>query len=129
VQQGLAQLLTDSVGPELGPAAQLLTGKLRSPIEVSGAAMPAPWVIVALTLDIHSNAELESLLNQIAQTTPLPPLQGAIDAEGFARMQAGIPVWLHFDAVTGRLAMYGGLNAERAAFAALLDARDSAAGR
>ena len=121
IQQGLAQMLTESLGPEAGPTIQLLFDKLASPIEVTGAALPAQWVMIGMTLDIDSNAEFEALLRQVSQTEGLPPLSGPLDDAGYGQFLLDQPIFVNFDAATGRLALFGGLNVDRSVFESMLD--------
>jgi len=120
IQQGLAENLADDFPLFAGPPFRLLADNLRSPIEATGSAMPVPWVMIAMTLDLRSNAAFEALMAELAETPPVPPLAGPLDAEGFGQLLLDQPIFVHFDAATGRLALYGGLVATRAAFEAAL---------
>jgi hypothetical protein len=61
-----------------------------------------------MTLDLQSRAELEALFAELSQQPPIPNLIGPIDAQGFGQIAAPLPVFLHFDEDTGRLALFGG---------------------
>jgi hypothetical protein len=104
IQQGLA----DNLAAELSlPLATLLLHHLRSPIEIAVTGLPAPAGLVGATLDLHSAADLESLIAELSAQLPIALLD-PLDADGFGQLTGlPLPTFLHFDADSGRLALYG----------------------
>jgi Tfp pilus assembly major pilin PilA len=99
--------------PLSGEVAVPLTGllyRLGSPIEIAVVvagriASPAANVYATLTLDYADAAALGKVLGEaMGGTAP------TFDAEGYASLpDAGAPVFLHFDAVSKRLSVLGGM--------------------
>jgi hypothetical protein len=114
IQQGLIE----NLGLELPPAR--LLQHLRSPIEAAVVAVPSPSAIITTTLSFRSNAELEAFINEFSEHLPVA-LAGPLDDAGYGQLTgAPVPIHVHFDAATGRLALFGGFFADRSAFTALL---------
>lgn len=114
IQQGLA----GNPGVSLPPAR--LLENLRSPIEIAVVAAPAPSALIAMTLRFRSNADFEAFVAELGQSLPVA-LAGPLDADGFGQLVgAPLPIFVHFDAATGRLALYGGMASSRPAFQSLL---------
>lgn len=130
IQQGLADNLAADLPPLSDPRIAFFLDHLRSPIEVAAVGLPSPSVLIAVTLDIRSNADFEAMMAEIAQLPPFLGLAGPLDADGFSAI-AGIPVpnigvLVNFDEATGRLALYAGQSTSRAAFASMLTANADA---
>ena len=127
IQRGLATNLVGA-SPALGqtPAGALIE-HLRSPVEIVGLAVPGPSALVAMTLDLRSNADLEALFAELAAMPPFAGLVGPLDADGIGQIGAPVPVFVRFEEATGRLLAYGGPMATRATFMALLEPAADAA--
>jgi Tfp pilus assembly major pilin PilA len=123
IQEGLVTSLTADSGILTDPRARLLIEHLRSPVEVAAAVVPIPAVLCGMTLNLRSNAEVEALFAALAQFPPMPGLAGPLDDQGYGEL-AGLPmpVYVNFDARTGRLALFGGATVERSTFEGLLSA-------
>ena len=121
IQQGLAE----NFSVELPPLR--LFDALRSPIEIAAiGAPPLTSVMIGATLSFRSNAEFESYLAELGQlAAPGLGLAAPLDNEGFGQLllPPGLPIqiFVNFDASTGRLALFGGLIADRGTFANLLE--------
>jgi hypothetical protein len=122
IQQGLTENLAANLPP------LRLYDALRSPIEIAGiGAPPLTSVLLAATLSFRSNAEFEAYVAEIgALAQGAVMLAGPLDDSGFGQLilPPGLPiqVFVHFDQANGRLAIYGGLVADRVTFANLLEA-------
>ncbi|MGW8369318.1 MAG: hypothetical protein ACWGPN_11650, partial [Gammaproteobacteria bacterium] len=123
IQEGLA----DKLGGTLTvPFAPLLLDHLRSPVELAVSGLPMPAALIGATLDLRSAAELEMLIGEMSTEVPIG-LVAPLDDNGFGQLTGlPLPAFVHFDADSGRLAIYGGQVATLASFAALLE--PSAAG-
>jgi type II secretory pathway pseudopilin PulG len=125
IQQGLAENLASGLPP------LALVDALRSPIEIAGiGAPPLTSVILGATLSFRSNAEFEAWVAEISQFSQgAVSLAGPLDGDGFGQflLPPGMPVqiFVNFDQTSGRLALYGGLVANRQSFASLLDAAET----
>ncbi len=116
IQQGLNASLPAEV-----PPAQFLAA-LQSPVEIAILSVPGPSAMIAATLGLRSSAELEAFVAGIGSVVPGIALAAPLDDDGFGQIVgAPMPIQLHFDAATGRLALFGGLIADPASFAGLLD--------
>jgi len=124
IQEGLANNLT-TVSPVLGDVrARILLEHLRSPVEIAGMAVPAPSALVAMTLDLRTNEDFEALFGELAAVPPFVGLIDGIDDAGIGQIRFDLPVFVRFEATTGRVAIYGGPMATRAQFESLLQASD-----
>ena len=124
IQQGLAQNLAGDLPAMADPRMAFFLEHLRSPIEVAAVGFPVPSAMIAVTLDIRSDADFEAMMAELAQLPPFIGIAAPLDADGFADI-TGIPVpqitaSVNFDADTGRLALFVGQGASRAAFASML---------
>lgn len=121
LQQGLADNLAAGIPP------MRLIDALRSPIEIAGVgAPPLTSVIVGATLSFRSNGEFEAYIGELGQLSQgAVSLAAPLDSDGFGQLMLppGMPiqVFVNFDAATGRLALYGGIVADRTSFARLLN--------
>ena len=124
IQQALAAVLPAAV-PGLDDApARALIEHLRSPLEIAATIVPLPTVFVGMTLDLRAAAEIEALFAELAGFPPLPALAAPLDADGFGELTGlPVPALVHFDADTGRLAIYGGPSANRTMLASILERR------
>jgi hypothetical protein len=122
IRDALAADAGDEASLLANPVVQLLFEHLVSPIEVAAIGLPQVSGLVGMTLDLRSSAELEALFASLSQQASLPSLAGPIDAEGFGQIAAPVPIFLHFDEDTGRLALYGGPLATQPALAQLIAA-------
>jgi hypothetical protein len=127
IQQGLSENLTDDLPFLADPRARLILDNLRSPIEIVAIGLPVPAALVGMTLDLRSNLAVEQLFAELAAYPPIPALLGPLDAGGFGQLVSDLPILVHFDAATGRLALYGGPAANRAGFEGLLNPAADAA--
>ena len=127
IQQGLSGNLADDLPLLADPRFRLVLDTLHSPIEIAAIGLPLPAALVGMTLDLRSNSAVEQLFSELAAYPPLPALVGPIDAGGFGQLVSDIPILVHFDAATGRLALYGGPGANRAGFELLLNPAANAA--
>lgn len=123
LQQGLADTIAANM-----PPLQMLDA-LRSPIEIAAiGAPPLSSVMIGATVSYRSDAEFESLITELGQFAPGLALGAPLDEEGFAQLvlPPGLPiqVFVNFDETTGRLALYGGIVADRVTFGRLLAATD-----
>jgi Tfp pilus assembly major pilin PilA len=120
LQQGLAENFALGIPP------MRLLDALRSPIEVAGVgAPPLTSVMLGATLSFRSNADFEAYVGELSQLSQgAVSLAARLDSDGFGQLMPppGVPVqvFVNFDAATGRLALYGGIVADRATFARLL---------
>jgi len=121
VQQGLAE----NLALELPPVRFL--ENLRSPIEIAAVAFPMPFALIGATLSFRSNTDFEAFIAELGQILPVVSLAGPLDDAGFGQfvlppgMPVPVQVLVHFDAATGRVALYAGIAADQASFAALLE--------
>jgi type II secretory pathway pseudopilin PulG len=120
LQQGLAENFAVGIPP------MRLIDALRSPIEIAGiGAPPLTSVILAATLSFRSDADFEAYVGELSQLSQgAVSLAAPLDSDGFAQLMPppGVPVqiFVNFDEATGRLALYGGIAADRTSFQRLL---------
>lgn len=101
--------------PVVGLAGTLLAD-LRSPLEVAffstGGGVPIPGVLVRTELAGYDRELVVELLEAVTGQTGLA-LAGPLDEDGHAIVNAGVPVFVHFDEGTGALHLLSGSNANR----------------
>lgn len=115
----IQQAFVGNLGAELPPVRWF--DALRSPIEIAAAGLPAPSAMLGATLRFRANADFEAFIDELGEFAPVA-LAGPLDEEGFGQLVgAPVPILLHFDDATGRLALYTGMVADPAAFASLLE--------
>jgi hypothetical protein len=121
IREALAARPDDELPLLADPRIDLVLEHLRSPIEVVVTTLPSPAALIGLTLGARSNAEVESIFESLAQFPPFLRLSGPLSGDGFGQIE-GLPVaaHLHFEAATGRLAIYGGQLASRQALESVL---------
>ena len=121
LQQGVAENVLTL--PTLAdPRIELLVDVVRSPIEVAAYGLPNPSVLLGATLSLRSAAELEAYFDELSRAEPPLRLVAPLDADGIAEL-VGLPIgaFVQFDATTGRLLLYAGMDLTRAAFTQVLD--------
>lgn len=122
LQQGLAENFAAGIPP------MRLIDALRSPIEIAGiGAPPLTSVMLGATLSFRSDAAFEAFIAELGQLSQgAVSLAAPLDSDGFAQLTPppGVPVqiFVNFDDATGRLALYGGIVADRVSFQRLLEA-------
>lgn len=86
------------------PLPQLIQRHIRSPIEISATFLPQPASLMALNLDIASNDEFVAMLAEAGLMLAAP-----LNAENIGRIDGvGMPLFVRFDAASGRmLASFG----------------------
>ena len=115
----IQQAFVENLGADLPPVRWF--DALRSPIEIAAVGLPAPSAVVGATLSFRANADFEAFVDELGQFAPVA-LSGPLDADGFGQLVgAPLPILVHFDDATGRLALYGGMFADPATFATLLE--------
>ncbi|MGI9271192.1 MAG: pilin [Woeseiaceae bacterium] len=86
------------------PLPQLIQRHIRSPIEVSATFLPQPASLLALNLDIGSNDEFVAMLAEAGLMLAAP-----LDGQNIGQINGlGMPLFIQFDAASGRmLASFG----------------------
>jgi hypothetical protein len=115
----LAGLKDDLLGlfedPRAGLAGRLLSD-IRSPIELVLLAaedeMPMPSVLVRATLAGFDRASFSAFLETLSDGGGIS-VRTPLDNQGHALLNAGLPLFLHFDEASGVLHLMGGTNASR----------------
>jgi Tfp pilus assembly major pilin PilA len=104
--------------PMLGDTQLMLFARhVRSPVEVAGTFLPAPSALVGVSLDVDSNADFETLVNELGYSFAAP-----LDARGAGELLGtGVPAFARFDATNGRLLVHAGPGANAQRFDELLD--------
>lgn len=100
------------------PSLRLVQTHVRSPIEMSATFLPAPASLIAATLDIDSNDAFDAVLKELgfALTAPL-------DAQNVGQIDgAPMPLFLQFDATSGRLLINTGPSVTAESFGNLIAA-------
>lgn len=123
IRQGLAENLAEDSPLFADPRYRALVEHLSSPIEVAVLNVAQTSAVIGMTLDLRSNEALEAMFAELAAYPPLPKLAAPLDADGFGQLagQMPIPIHVHFDEDTGRLALFGSPTASRASFASFLE--------
>ena len=117
IRQGLINNVLGDIPAITDAKLDLFNEYIRSPIEVSGIFIPAPTSLIAVTLDIESNDAFEALLQEVGFALAAP-----LDGDGVGEIQGlGMPVFVRFEASTGRLLMQTGPGANATAFAKALE--------
>lgn len=117
IRRGVSENVLGTLGVLTDPRIGLLADDLRSPVEVAVFGLPSPSALVAATLDLSSNAELEQAVADLAQAEPPVALAGPLDADGTSRLTGlPVPAFVHFDASSGRLLIGVGPNVTQSAF-------------
>jgi hypothetical protein len=117
IQEALASDLLPEIAPLNETGIARLIAVLRSPIEIAAFGPPNPSVLIAMTLDVDSNAALEELLSGLTLDGGVA-VSVALDAEGIGRVDGlPAPVFVRFDAETGQLLLQGAALATREMFA------------
>jgi Tfp pilus assembly major pilin PilA len=115
----IQRAFVENLGAELPPVRWF--DALRSPIEIAAVGLPVPSAMIGATLSFRANADFEAFVDELSELAPVT-LAGPLDAEGFGQLAgAPVPILVHFDDATGRLALYGGMFADPATFATLLE--------
>ena len=120
IRQGLIDNVLGEIPAVTEAKLHLFNEYIRSPIEVSGIFVPAPTSLIAVTLDIDSNEAFDALLDEVGFTLAAP-----LDADNAGRIDgAGMPLFVQFDAATGRLLLQTGPGANETAFQKALAGMD-----
>ena len=121
IRQGLIDNVLGEIPALTEARIDLFNEYIRSPIELSGIFIPAPTSLIAMTLDIDSNEAFDAMLAEVgfALTAPL-------DENNVGQIEGlGMPVFVRFEATTGRVLLQTGPGANATAFAKALDAMES----
>lgn len=102
---------------------RLLQQHLRSPIEVAAFMTPAPSALIAVNLDLDSNAALYEMLEVFSLIDPNFALDGPLDEQGMGQVIGlDLPLFVQFDAGSGRLLLNSGPAVTQESFTALMQA-------
>jgi hypothetical protein len=116
IYQGLIDNVLTLVPILSEPSLRLVQTHVRSPIEISATFLPAPATLIAATLDIDSNDAFDAVLEELgfALTAPL-------DAQNIGQIDGtGMPLFLKFDATSGRLLINTGPSVTAESFGNLI---------
>lgn len=111
--------LTDNLFPLMPAVASQLTlfeRHVSSPVEIAGTFLPAPSALVAVTLNVETNADFENLVSELGFSLAAP-----LDAQGTGQMiGSGAPTFVRFEADSGELLLHAGPGANEQRFSELL---------
>lgn len=120
VHQGLIDNVLTLIPLFSEPKLRLLQQHVQSPVEVSGTFLPAPASLIAVTTDIDSNDAFVAVLEALGLTLMAP-----LDAANTAQIAgAPTPLFVQFDAASGRLLAHTGPSVTAESFANLLAGMD-----
>jgi len=122
IKQGIAENVLEQVPLFADLRIRLFEKHLRSPLEVAAFMAPAPSALVALNLDLDSNDALYEVFEVFALISPNFTLAGPLDDQGYGQINGTpVPLFLKFDAASGRMLLNGGPAVTRESFAALIE--------
>ena len=117
IRQGLIDNVLGEIPALTEARIDLFNEYIRSPIEVSGIFIPAPTSLIAMTLDIDSNEAFDAMLEEVGFSLSAP-----LDSDNVGQIEGlGMPVFVRFEASTGRLLLQTGPGANATAFAKALE--------
>ena len=117
IRRGLIDNVLGDIPAITDARLDLFNEHIRSPIEVSGIFIPAPSSLIAVTLDIGSNEAFDALLKEVGFSLVAP-----LDGNNVGEIQGlGMPVFVRFEAKTGRLLLQTGPGANATSFAKALE--------
>jgi Tfp pilus assembly protein PilE len=122
IKQGIAENVLEQIPLFADPRIRLFEKHLRSPLEVAAFMTPAPSALVALNLDLASNDALYEVFEMFALISPNFTLAGPLDDQGYSQINGTpVPLFLNFDAASGRMLLNGGPAVTRESFAAMVE--------
>ncbi len=127
LREGFIANVIDLIPAYAEPVTRQLQEHLQSPIEVAMFMLPAPSGVTAMTLDVDSNEEFSNILFAAGFDGVQRGLAGPLDDRGVGEVFGmPIPMFLRFEAATGRLLIHSGPAVTAESFDALLENLDSA---
>ena len=121
IRQGLIDNVLGEIPALTEARIDLFNEYIRSPIEISGIFIPAPTSLIAMTLDVDSNEAFDAMLDEVGFALAAP-----LDENNVGQIEGlGMPVFVRFEAATGRLLLQTGPGANATAFAKALEAMAS----
>lgn len=127
LREGFIANVVDLIPAYAEPVARQLQEHLHSPIEAAVFMLPAPSGMTAMTLDVDSVEEFSNILFAAGFDGVERGLVEPLDERGVGEVFGmPIPMFLRFEAETGRLLIHSGPAVTAESFDALLDELDSA---
>ena len=127
LREGFIANVIDLIPAYAEPVSRQLQEHLRSPVEVATFILPAPSAMTAMTLDVDSNEEFSNVLFAAGLDGVERGLTGPLDERGVGEIFGmPVPMFLRFEAETGRLLIHTGFAVTAESFDALLEKLESA---
>ncbi len=121
LREGFIANVIDMIPAYAEPVARQLQEHLDSPIEAAMFLLPAPSALMAMTLDVDSNEEFMNVLFAAGFDGVQSGLTGPLDERGVGEVFGmPVPMFLRFEADTGRLLIHSGPAVTSESFDALL---------
>ena len=115
IRAGLADNVL-TLMPAIASQLTLFDRHVISPVEIAGTFLPAPSALIAVTLNVDTNADFENLVSELGVSLAAP-----LDAQGTGQLiGSGAPTFVRFEADSGQLLLHAGPGANEQRFSELL---------